>query len=244
VQLRILKLSCSLLLCLLVLFASAQQPEKPDTVRTTKKKTDTVKVKFYPRSFRLGTDLISLIRTQTDKTYSGWEVNADVDCGKYYFAFDYGHQARDYTLPYGGDYHNAGSYWRAGVDINLLKKDPDRNMFFFGIRYGGSSYSESATIVTIDPYFGEIVKPLNNAAVTANWVELISGLRVRMWKQFWMGYTARMKFAHSVKGDTQMTTYDVPGYGIHEEGIYWGFNYQIFWSIPLVTQKKPRVAKE
>jgi hypothetical protein len=238
-----LKLSCSLLLCLLVHFSVAQEPEKTDSVKV-RKKTDTLKVKFYPRSFRVGTDLISLIRSQTEKTYSGWEVNADVDCGKYYFAFDYGHQAHDYALPYNGDYHNSGSYWRAGIDLNLLKKDPDRNMFFFGIRYARSSFSESATIVTVDPYFGETRKQVNNAAVTAGWAELVTGLRVKMFKQFWMGYTARMKVGPSVKGDTQMTTYDIPGYGIHEEGIYWGFNYQIFWSIPLVTQKKPPVAKE
>lgn len=219
----------------------AQQPAEADSSRV-RKKADTVKVRFYPRSFRVGTDLISLIKTQTDKTYSGWEVNADVDCGKYYFAFDYGHQARDYTLPHNGDYQNSGSYWRAGVDVNLLKKDPDRNMFFFGIRYGHSSFSESATIVTVDPYFGETRKAVNNAVVTAAWGELVTGLRVKMFKQFWMGYTARMKVAPRVKGDTQMTAYDIPGYGLHEEGIYWGFNYQIFWSIPIVKQKKPPVS--
>ncbi len=235
-QQQILRLSYSLLLCLLVHFSWAQQPT--DSVRV-RKKADTVKVKFYPRSLRVGTDLISLIRSQTEKTYAGWELNADVDCGKYYFAFDYGRSAQDYTMPNNGDYHNKGSYWRAGVDVNLLKKDPDRNMFFFGLRYAGSSFSENATIVTIDPYFGESRKSINNPSVTANWVELVTGLRVKMFKQFWMGYTARMKMAPSVKGDAEMASYAIPGYGIREEGIYWGFNYQIFWSIPIIKEKKP-----
>lgn len=232
-----MKSSYSLLLCLLVHWSSAQDAAT-DTVRV-RKKVDTVKVKFYPRSLRIGTDLISIIRSQTEKTYAAWELNADVDCGKYYFAFDYGRSARDYTLPDNGDYHNTGSYWRAGVDINLLKKDPDRNMFFFGLRYAGSSFSETATIVTIDPYFGETKKTINNPSVTANWVELVTGLRVKMFKQFWMGYTCRMKLAPSVKGDTEMSSYEIPGYGIHEEGIYWGFNYQVFWSIPMMKEKKP-----
>ncbi len=228
-QRRTLKLSCSLLLCLLVTFSFAQKA----------KKTDSLKVKFYPRSLRAGTDLISLIKSNTDKTFSGWEANVDVDCGKYYVTFDYGYLTRNYSLPFNGAYQNAGTYWRLGADINLLKKDPDRNMFFFGIRYGHSSFSESATIVSVDPYFGETKRFLNNSTVTATWAELTTGLRVKFFSGFWMGYTARMKFAPNVKGDTQMTTYDIPGYGLHGEGIYWGFNYQIFWSIPIVKQKKP-----
>ena len=200
---------------------------------------DSLKVKFYPRSVRLGTDLISLIKSGTDKKFSGWELNGDVDCGKYYIDVDYGHLKRNETLAKGGAYQNSGSYWRLGADVNLLKKDPDRNMFFFGIRYGSSYFSESATIVTQDPYFGEIQKQVSNPNVTAHWAELTSGLRVRFFKGFWMGFTARMKFVPSVKGDTQMTTYDIPGYGTYSEGIYWGFNYQAFWSIPLVKQKRP-----
>lgn len=229
------------MLCLLVQVAWAQEQEHTDSVRV-RKKVDTVKVKFYPRSFRVGTDLISLIKSQTSKSFSGWEVNADVDCGKLYIAFDYGNLARDYALPNQGDYHNSGSYWRLGADVNLLKKDPDRNMFFFGIRYGVSSFSESATIVTVDPYFGEIKTIVNNASVKASWAELTAGLRVKIFKQFWMGYTARMKFAPNIKGDSRMTTFDIPGYGTYSAGIYWGFNYQIFWSIPLVKLKKPAVS--
>jgi hypothetical protein len=239
VQQTTLKLNFSLLLCLLVQISFAQEEKKPDTV-----KVPAPKIKFYPRSVRVGTDLISLIKSQTDKSFSGWEINGDVDCGKYYPAVDYGHWARSYTLPNGGDYQNSGNYWRVGIDANLLLKDPDRNMFFFGLRYAHSSFSESATIVTVDPYFGETRTHLNNSAVTASWGELITGLRVKIFSNFWLGYTARMKFGPNVKGATQMTTYDIPGYGLYEEGIYWGFNYQAFWSIPIKKEKKPRVAAQ
>ena len=32
------------------------------------------------------------------------------------------------------DYSVNGNYFRAGIDFNVLKKDPDGNAFFFGIK--------------------------------------------------------------------------------------------------------------
>ncbi len=239
VQRRILKLSYSLLLYLLVHVAFAQKVEEKDSVTVNDRKPDSLKVKFYPRSFRVGTDLINIIKSQTQANFSGWELNGDVDCGKIYLTVDYGNWGRKYDLPNAGKYENQGTYWRVGGDINLLKKDPDRNMFFIGLRYGHSSFNEFATITFTDRYFGSIQKQISNNAVTAGWGELTAGLRVKIWKEFWMGYTARMKFAPSVKGDNEMKTYDIPGYGQNVQGFYWGFNYQIFWRVPFTKQKKP-----
>jgi hypothetical protein len=87
--------------------------------------------------------------------------------------------------------HNSGSYWRAGVDVNFLLKDPERNMFFYRlslrtiaifrrphdqcrmIRCGG----------TITP------KLFINTNVTGRWLELTTGIRVKIWQALWMGYT-------------------------------------------------------
>lgn len=220
--------------------ALAQKVKDTDTVRTYTKTAE--RIKFYPRAFRVGTDVISLGKTMTMATFTGWEMNGDVDFGKYYFAFDYGSWGKDKTLPDSGFYHNSGTYWRAGVDVNLLKKDPDRNMFFLGFRYGRSSFNELTGIYYTDPHFGEIQKILANTNMTAGWGELVLGLRVKMWKQFWMGYTARLKFALSTHGDTEFKNYDVPGYGLSANQLYWGFNYQIFWSIPFSKQKAPTIA--
>lgn len=233
VQLSTLKLSCSLFLCLLAHVSFGQED---------KKKADSLHAKFYPRSFRLGTDVIALAKTQTMATFTGWEMNGDVDFGKYYFAIDYGSWGKDKTLPDSGYYHNSGTYWRVGWDVNLLKKDPDRNMFFIGFRYAQSHFNESTAFNYKDAYFGDIQKHLVNPTMTAGWGEMTAGLRVKIWKQFWMGYTARMKFALSVKGDTEFTPYDIPGYGINGKGFYWGFNYQIFWRIPFKKEIKPVVS--
>lgn len=215
----------------------AQDTSAPVDTTSRPRPVDTLKQKFYPRAVRFGTDVLGPLKTILVSTYAGYEINADVDFGTYYLAVDRGRVARNYAISNGGDYQNNGTYWRIGWDANLLRKDPDRNMLFLGFRYGWASFDESTTITTQDPVFGEQVKVLSNPNVRAAWGELTGGIRIKMWSQIWMGYTARFKFAPAVKGSDAFETYEIPGYGLRAESLYWGFNYQVFWRIPFKKQK-------
>ena len=220
----------------------AQQPapaeiSAPADTTSRQRETDTLKQKFYPRAIRFGTDILALVKSAVVSGYGAYELNADVDFGKYYLAVDRGRVQRDYTISNGGDYHMNGTYWRVGWDANLLKQDPDRNMIFLGIRYGWASFQETMSIAVKDQVFGDHTKDLVNPNVRAAWAELTGGLRIRMWNQIWMGYTARFKFAPSVKGSDAFETYEIPGYGLRAESLYWGFNYQVFYKIPFKRQK-------
>jgi hypothetical protein len=180
----------------------------------------------------VGTDIVSIIKSGTDDTFEGWEVNGDIDFYRYYFAVDYGYWARNYTAN-DATYANHGNYWRVGADVNFLTKDPDRNMFFFGLRYGSSVFSEQMDIHKVDPVWGDITTTLNSNNVKANWYELTTGLRVKMFKIIWMGYTVRLKFALNTDATGALIPSDVPGYGRADESSYWGFNYQIFVRLPV-----------
>ena len=137
-----------------------------------------------------------------------------------------------------GEYQNSGTYFRIGADVNFLRKDPDHNMFFLGVRYGFSSFHESLTYHETLPLYGYVPHTVSNPSVTGNWAELTTGLRVKVWKQFWVGYTARMKFAATTKGQTpDMSPYDMPGYGPVQQAPWWGFNYQVFWRFPIRKEK-------
>ncbi|GHM99244.1 hypothetical protein WSM22_07340 [Cytophagales bacterium WSM2-2] len=186
---------------------------------------------FRPSGIRIGTDLIDLGKTVGGKTFKGWEINSDVDFANYYITADIGNWAKDLTLS-NGFYSNGGNYFRFGVDINLLNKDPDRNMFFFGFRYGQSQFHESMNyVVTPARIFATpSIYQTDNTSVNGSWVEITSGLRVKVWKGLWTGYTARLKFAPKVNATGQsMAPYDMPGYGIVSNAPWWGFNYQVFW---------------
>lgn len=213
---------------LLVLVVSSAAAQKSDTTRT---KSDTVKTSYLPTGLRIGTDLLALIRSQVRDDFSGWEINGDVDFNRYYLAIDYGQSSR--TLA--GDssnYTNDGRYFRVGVDVNFLKKDPERNMFFLGIRYGRSSFSESLSIQSYDQVWGLHSQNFSNPSVKSRWFELVGGIKVKVWKPIWMGYTARFKFGLKSNGDDAMLSHDIPGYGRNDKETTWGFNYQIFFRIP------------
>lgn len=213
--------------CLAVVAFSQQT--KTDT--TTAAKPDSLKNKYLPTGIRFGVDLIAILKSNIQKDFNGWEANADVDFYRYYLAVDYGKWGRNYTTPT-EIYSNNGNYWRAGVDVNFLLKDVERNMFFLGARYGRSNFSEQLAITNQDKVWGSLSKVYTNQNVTSHWLELTTGLRVKIWKMIWMGYTGRLKFGLANKGDTAMIPHDVPGYGRTDKTMTWGFNYQIFIRLP------------
>ena len=200
--------------------------------RAEPEKQDTVKISYLPTGIRVGMDLLSIIKTRTDETFRGYEVNADLDFHKYYLAADYGTSGTNYYSDT-RQYEMSGSYFRLGADINILKKDPDKNVIFFGLRYAQSIFSESMTTTVNDTIWGTTgLMTYANPNAKAHWLELTGGLKVKIWKGFWMGYTARYKFGLSISNTTEMVSKDVPGYGVNN-GSTWGFNYQLFWRIPL-----------
>jgi hypothetical protein len=197
-----------------------------------KAKKDTLERSYIPTGIRVGTDLVSLIRSQTDDSFRGYEFTADVDFYRYFFTAEAGHWER-HVKNQEDDYSNKGDYLRVGADVNFLKNDPDGNMFFFGARYGQSKFSENLSITTEDLVWGRATQAYNNTDLTGRWGELVTGLRVKMWKFFWMGYTARYKFGLSTDTPQGFEVYDVPGFGRTFKNTTWGFNYQIFIRIPV-----------
>ncbi len=214
-------------IAILMLISSFAIAQKDDSRR--------VRPSYIPTGIRVGTDLISLIRTQTDDSFSGYEVNADVDFYRYYLAVEAGHWERNF-LTDDESYSNEGNYFRVGIDVNFLKKDPDKNMVFFGVRYGRSTYSEYLTVIS-DPVWRTVDANYSNTDVNAGWAELTTGLRVKMLKFFWMGYTARYKFGLNTNESGAMISHDVPGYGKTNNQSTWGFNYQMMFRIPIRKQK-------
>ena len=44
--------------------------------------------------------------------------------------------------------------------------------------------------------------------------------------------TGRLKLAPSIKGEEELISFEIPGYGRASRSSYWGFNYHVFWRIP------------
>lgn len=224
----------ALLVLPLVIQAQDVPPKKTaaDTVKVPPKE----KNRFLPTGLRVGVDALSLIRSQTSEKFTGWEVNSDLELNRYYLAFDYGKWSSQIPLK-NGYYDNNGKYFRIGADVNFLLKDPDKNMLFLGVRFARSHFTDSASYTVPDASYDTLRTFAVNQGVDARWTEITGGLRVKIWKWLWMGYTARFKFSLKTEGDTFLKAYDVPGYGLTVKPNTWGFNYQIFIRVPLRKQK-------
>jgi hypothetical protein len=212
-------------IALLVIAVSAVAQKKKDDA-------DTVRNKFMPTGIRVGADVISLIRSNVGDSFSGYEFAADVDFNRYFLVVEAGRWERDFASKT-DQYSNEGRFMRVGADVNFLTKDPEQNVFFLGMRYGWGTFSEDAEITTIDPVWGSSTESYSNTDVRAGWFELTTGLRVKMWKYLWMGYTARYKSLLSTSGTGNLSSTDVPGYGATDKESTWGFNYYIFVRIPV-----------
>lgn len=240
-----------------VAIAAWGQNQSPDTATVRRpKRIDTVS--YVPTGLRIGTDVIALIRSR-DNSFKGWEMTFDLDLARYYITVEYGYwntqQSLDNfqllasvanpVLRTSGNYNNEGYYFRFGTDVNFLLKDPEKNMFFLGLRYGISNFNENVNYVNQPsfPGFAPFSQGLSNGSVSGSWLEVTAGMRIRVYKALWMGYTARLKFAPSTNGAASFDSYDMPGYGIISETPNWGFNYQLFWRFDwnkLMRGKKKR----
>jgi hypothetical protein len=196
---------------------------------------DSVQGSFIPTGIRVGWDALSTVRSFASENFMGWEVSGDVDFRNYFLALEAGHSVRTNILE-NGAYTNNGNYWRVGIDINMMKKDPLKNMFFMGFRFGHSKYDEQLNYSdTTD--FGIFNKTHVNQGMKSNWIELTTGLKIKVLKNFWMGYTARMKLFASYDKDQNLQSYDIPGYGLTYKTPWWGFNYYLMYRIPIRKAK-------
>lgn len=114
----------------------------------------------------------------------------------------------DYTL------HVDGVYSRLGFDYNLVKLNDakDRDIFFVGWRMATSHFSQEATDVTYENAFGSITTSFPKQNLTAFWGEITVGVKAEVFRNFFVGWTGRLKYKFRVK-EGDLTPYAIPGYG-------------------------------
>jgi len=102
---------------------------------------------------------------------------------------------------------------------------------FFGVRLAKAFYDDRVTFTIIDNNYGEISQFRRNFGLVAKWVEFTAGIKVRMWKNLYLGYTGRLKFSKDLKGDEAIRPFDIPGYGKSGKRSLFGINYYITYLI-------------
>ena len=136
-------------------------------------------------------------------------------------------------------YKGSGIYFRAGVDYNMLEleKRNDYSMGFIGARYCVSLNQFSAdNVIVPGPYWGDLTTSIDKQSGQNHWIEVAAGIRVELFQNFFMGWSARGRvMLYKTKYD-QMIPYYVPGFGDPARRASWDINYSIYYKIPILKR--------
>ncbi|MBL6444957.1 hypothetical protein JMN32_01460 [Fulvivirga sp. 29W222] len=210
----------------LVTMASAAFSQKE------KVQLDTTSRRFIPTGIRVGADLIGFGKSFSKVDYKQYEFQADIDFYRYFLNVEYGQMER--TLENSNSLYTVeGSYFKVGPDINFLHRDPDQSALFFGLRYATTTFSDELNFSYTNDVFGDGTSQISNTDLKADWFEMVTGMKVKMWKFIWLGYTARFKFGIDTFERNELIPHEIPGYGRADKNVSWGFNYYLIFRIPL-----------
>lgn len=138
------------------------------------------------------------------------------------------------------NYSSSGQFFRIGFDFNTFKKNlpGENNYVLFGMRYGFSSMKHNAdNIVISDDKWSDWQGSFSQSNINSHWLELTGGIRVHLYKNLGVGWTARFKYMIKQGGEDGVTPYYNPGYGKGANDLTIGFTYSVYYTFPIVTKK-------
>ncbi len=216
-------------------------------IETSEAQTAIDSVQYKERyGLRVGVDLSKPLRTLVQDDYSGLELLGDYRIYKnYYLAAELGNE--NMQLTEGNlDVTDKGSYIKLGADYNAYENWAGmENVIFIGLRYGFSTFSqtlESYAISTQTPYFTPNIvdTPIESTGLTASWIELMTGIKVELFQNLYLGANVQLKRMVTQTTPSNMNNLAVPGFGktndFSQFGV--GYSYNISYLIPLYKKAK------
>lgn len=222
------------------LFAQNTQDKKQE------KKSDSVVPKTERYGIRVGIDVSKLAQSLYEKNYRGFEIVGDYRLTKRMFlAGEIGSENKnviDNTL----NFTTSGTYFKVGFDVNNYENWLDmENIIHVGLRYGVSSFSQklnSYKIYNTSTYFPqtpEIISDTNYNGLSAQWAEVVAGVKVEVLNNIYIGFSGRLNYLFSNKKPENFDNLYIPGFNRTYDGKFGvGWNYTISYFIPLYKSKK------
>lgn len=132
-------------------------------------------------------------------------------------------------------YKASAPYFRIGMNYNFFFKKPYLPGFLYGgIRYGYTSFSYDVDgPVMKDPVWGTEEVPFiyNGVKTHAGWAELLAGIKVNVYKNFYMGWSLRYRIRMSVKKAEHTEPWYIPGFG-KNNSTNLGVTYSLIYKLP------------
>lgn len=189
----------------------------------------------------LSADISAPIMNLFGVQYGSYEVALEVDLLHRFFpVLEVGVGHANYT-PEDNNYTfscNKSFYGRLGLNYNFLYKNGSKSFITVGARYALSSFSYSWQNITLnDSYWGtEYITNTPEQNAFAHWAEIVVGLRVQVYKNFYMGFTGRYRFLVGCDESEYGAPYFIPGFGPKNQSF--GFTYVVGYDLPIAKKKK------
>ena len=251
---RLLRLSSVLLLfCIGLPSIAQQQQQRPGPVqkRDQKKKEVVVDtIPFYNGTY-VGVDIYGIGSKMLGGDFMSSEVSIGVNLkNKFIPTIEFGMGGTDTWNETGIHYKSkTAPFFRIGVDYNTMAKKKEKNSYLYvGLRYAFSSFKyDVSTLPVDDPIWGGSIGnpsleddywggsiPFNHPGMKASvqWLEIVLGVKVRIYKNFNMGWSVRMKYKTSVSTGEYGDPWYVPGYGKFKSNNM-GITYSLIYKLPL-----------
>ncbi len=175
------------------------------------------------------------------QTYGNYELAVELDLHNRFFpVWEIGVGRADNT-PEGLNFTyrtQPSLYNRIGLNYNFKYNSESTSFFYIGLRYGFSFFTYDIDNITIDnPYWEENeVLSIAHQKSWAHWGELLGGVRVQVYKNFYMGWTARYHLLIGSKKNDTSAPWFIPGYGT--DSTPFGFTYTLGYRFSLGGKKK------
>ena len=249
---KILSYSTAIAISLLLLLPAQQRPYVNPTPKRDQKKN----VKEEPKEIvplyngtYIGVDLYGIGSKLLGGDLLSSEINVAVNLKNMFLpTVDVGFGTTDSWSDTGIHYKSSAPFFRIGVDYNTMAKKKEKNSFLYvGLRYGFSHMKYDISSLAIqDPAFGgEMGNPSQEDGIwggsvpydhpgqkaTMQWFEFVAGVRVQIYKSFYMGWAVRMKYKLSASVSEYGNPWMVPGFGKYNSNNM-GVTYSLIYKLP------------
>ncbi len=187
---------------------------------------------------RLGIDIFQPAYSLFDEDRKGLEFVGDFRITKrFYAAAELGFSEATVKEDYFEFYTN-GQYIKVGADFNAYKNWIGmENMIVVGLRYAFSTFDQTLNEYTInaDPFLPNhtITTPVLYDGLSAQWIELVLGLKAEILHNVFMGFSFRWNQKISFKEPENFKNLYIPGFNkVYLNSNGFGFNYTISYLLP------------
>ena len=197
----------------------------------------------YPllNGITVGVNILDPVLRAFGQKYGGADASVSVNLHNRYFpTFEFGMGTASDTPSHSNYTYKTplAPYFRIGADYNFIYNSNPDYKFFAGVRYGFSPFKFTISDVTVnDDYWGSSTTfTAPQASVTAGWIEVNIGLRIRIVSQLSLGW--QLKF-HSMLHQSHPSVGDawyIPGYGTQNSSL--AASFSIYYTLPLGRKKQ------